>query len=90
MNTQKGVIKSVRWELSELIGGWVRWEDIAMLPVAGSKCLYPWMKVEMDQNSLAISRFQIGGTYHIYGLCKAYVREYPPQNMAFYGTVPTF
>ena len=39
---------------------------------------------------MAISGTKIGGTYHIYGLCKAYVRGYPLQNMALYGTVPPF
>jgi len=38
--------------------------------------------------SMAIPGTQIGGTYHIQGLCKGYVRGYTP--MALYGTVPPF
>ena len=43
----------------------------------------------INQVRLAISETELGGTYHIQGLCKGYASEYP-QNMALYGTVPPF
>ena len=42
--------------------------------------------------SMAISGTQIGGTYHIYGLCQGYARIYDsyPQDIPKYSTVPPF
>jgi hypothetical protein len=44
----------------------------------------------IDQWPIQEPKLEVPTIYKANGLGKAYVREYTPQNMALYGTVPPF